>query len=83
MTGTGCLGSIVGGLNEARKNLNIYVTFCNNFHLSVLSFASVANFRNCTETLWTLDFPRGAKITRNDSLQSEETIERECLKLRL
>ena len=42
-----------GVLNEAKRNLNIYVSFCSNFHLSVSSFASVMNFWNCKETLWT------------------------------
>ena len=37
-----------------KKNLNIYVSFYNNFHLSVFSFAFVINFRNCKETLGTL-----------------------------
>ena len=32
------------------KNLNIYVSFCNNFHSSVFAFAFVINFRNCKET---------------------------------
>ena len=36
-----------------KKNLNIYVRFCNNFHLSVFSFACVINFWNRKETLWT------------------------------
>ena len=40
--------------NEAEENLNTYVSFCNNFHLSVSSFAFLINFRNCKETLWTL-----------------------------
>ena len=42
-----------GVLNKTRENVNIYVSFCNNFHVSVLSFAVVINFWNCKETLWT------------------------------
>ena len=37
-----------------RRNLNTYVSFCNNFHLSVFSFDFVINFWNCKGTLWTL-----------------------------
>ena len=36
-----------------RENLNIHVSFCNNFHSSVFSFVSLINFLNCKETLWT------------------------------
>ena len=39
--------------NEAKQNLNICVSFCNNFHLPVFSFAFVINFWNRKETLWT------------------------------
>ena len=35
------------------KNLDIYVSFRNNFHLSVFSFAFVIKFGNYKETLWT------------------------------
>ena len=37
----------------SQKILNIYVLFCNNFHVSASSFAFVINFWNCKETLWT------------------------------
>ena len=49
------------GKEKKKKNLNVYVSFCNNFHLSVFSFAFVTNFWNCKETLWRLvwfDDPR-------------------------
>ena len=35
------------------KNLDIHVSFFNNFHLSAHSFALVVNFSNCKETSWT------------------------------
>ena len=33
-----------GVLNETEKNLTIYISLCNNFHLPVSSFAPVINF---------------------------------------
>ena len=41
-------------MKKKKKILNIYVSFCNNFHLSVSSFAFAINFWNCKETLWTV-----------------------------
>ena len=40
-------------IKYGRENLNICVSFCDNFHLHVPSFAFVINFSNCNETLWT------------------------------
>ena len=49
---------------RAEKNLNIFVSFCHNFHVSVSSFASVINFWNCKETLWTPCMSRSLKGER-------------------
>ena len=45
--------SIQRCIKRGKGNINIYVSFCNNFHFSVFSFAFVINFWNCKETLWT------------------------------
>ena len=51
VTGTG--RSTVLRTTNSVTNINVHVSFCNNLHWSVSSFASVINFRNCKETLWT------------------------------
>ena len=63
-----------GVLNDAETNLNIYVSFLNNFHLSVFSLAFVINFWNCKETLWT---PRTRRILASSKNSIEITPGRE------
>ena len=51
-----------------KKNWNIYVSFCNNFHLSVFSLASVINFWNCKETLRTPCTRLSSNHTKHESI---------------